>query len=168
MGRDFRRCAERLARAGAPRDERGVALILAVLLLLLVSGVGIAAIEHSGQESAAAGSRRRTATTFYAADAAIQYATNQLSRSPAVLDAFQLTLADGTTIRSGPRSAAAAEPLTALGTGPPPDGACINLGGACFRSDLYRATVSALGPATGAAELEGQYSVVQAGTGGYR
>ena len=65
-------------------------------------------------------------------------------------------------------AAPAAQPLTALGTGPPPEGACINLGGSCFRSDLYRATVSALGPASGAAELEGQYSVVQAGTGGYR
>jgi hypothetical protein len=145
-----------------------VALIIAVLLLLLISGVGIAAIEHSGQESAATGSRKRTTTTFYAADAAIQYATNQLGQSPAILDPFQLTLADGTTIRSGPRAAPAAQPLTALGTGPPPDGACINLGGSCFRSDLYRATVSALGPASGAAELEGQYSVVQAGTGGYR
>ena len=150
------------------RDEHGVALLIAVLLLLLVSGIGIAAIEHAGQDSAAAGSRRRTATTFYAADAAIQYATNQFAQQPAVLDPFQLTLADGTTIRSGPRSASSAQPLTALGTGPPPDGACINLGGSCFRSDLYRATVSALGPASGAAELEGQYSVVQSGTGAYR
>jgi hypothetical protein len=150
------------------RDEAGVALILAVLLLLMISGIGIAAITHSGDDASLAGSTRRSTVTFYGADAGIQYAINQVRQSPPATDPFSFALADGTTLRSGDRSAGSAQSIPSLGSGPPPDGACINIGASCYRRDLYRATVSAFGAAASAAELEAQLAVVRIGTGGYR
>jgi Tfp pilus assembly protein PilX len=150
------------------RADQGLALILAVLLLLLVTGIGIAAIHHSGEDSMLTGSFRRRVMTFYAADAGIQFATNQVRQNPPIVDPFTQTLTDGTVLRSGPRTSAAAEPLTSLGYGPPPDGTCINVGASCYRSDLYRAIVASFALNRASAELEAQFSVVQVGLGGYR
>jgi type IV pilus assembly protein PilX len=150
------------------RGEQGLALIMAVLLLLLVTGIGISAIHHSGEDSMLTGSFRRRVVTFYAADAGIQFATNQVRQNPPLTTPFTQTLTDGTVLRSGPRTAGSAEPLTSLGYGPPPDGTCINVGASCYRSDLYRAIVAAFAPSQATAELEAQFSVVQVGLGGYR
>lgn len=147
--------------------EAGFAMIIAVLLVLLTSAIAISAIEHSGTESAVSGRFRRSAVTFYAADAGIQVAVNQVNQVPPNIAPFNLTTADGTTFRSGSKAAAAAQPLVLLGSGPPPDGYCIGTGAACFRTDIYRTQVTAFAIDGAATELESQFSVLQAGTGGY-
>ena len=52
-----------------PRDESGMALLIAVILLLLMSALGLAALQHSGDESAGSGRSRRKDATLYAAEA---------------------------------------------------------------------------------------------------
>jgi hypothetical protein len=147
------------------RDEQGVAMVLAVLLLLLVTGVGIAAINHAGSETAMTGSARRTLSTFFAADAGIHVAINQLARPTPDLNPFTLNLGQ-TTIRSGTRADAVAQPIVAAGSGPPPDGYGINQGSG-FRSRMYRANVTALYPNAGASELDAKFGRLEVGNGGY-
>ncbi|MFQ5698115.1 MAG: hypothetical protein ACE5IL_07505 [Myxococcota bacterium] len=149
------------------KQEAGFAMLVAVLLVLLTSAIAISAIEHSGSESAISGRFRRSAVTFYAADAGIQVAVNRVNQNPPNMSGFTLTTADGTTFRTGPKTAAGAQPLALLGTGPPPDGYCIGTGASCFRTDLYRTQVAAFAIDGAATELESQFSVLQAGTGGY-
>jgi hypothetical protein len=150
-----------------PRDESGVALLVAVLLLLMVSAIGVAAMDHSRGDSEQSGSSRRATITFHAADAAIQRGLSQLQDSPARLDAFQATLADGTIYRSGARSASGAQPIPAPETGPPPSGYAINLG-AGYLTHVYNHTVSAFGPGNASLELQARYSKLEAGMGTYR
>ena len=46
-----------------------MALLIAVILLLLMSALGLAALQHSGDESAGGGRSRRKDATLYAAEA---------------------------------------------------------------------------------------------------
>ncbi len=148
--------------------EEGIAMILAVLLLLLVTGIAISAIQHAGDESALTGSARRAARTFFAADAGIQVAINQLSQGTPDLTAFNVALEGGAvTVRSGTRADAGPMPLLAAGSGPPPDGYSINLGRG-FRSRLYRTGVTSLEQGGSSAELDVKLARLQIGNGSYR
>jgi hypothetical protein len=139
-------------------------MVMAVLLLLLVTGVGISAIHHAGSESAVTGSARRTAQTLFAADAGVQVAINQLSQPTPDLNQFTHTLDGGdVTVRSGTR--AAPGPLVAAGNGPPPDGYSINLGSG-FRSRLFRANVTAI-YSNSSTELDAKFGKLTIGNGGY-
>src|SRR5215468_7643072 len=60
------------------RDERGMALLIAVVLLLLMSALGIAALQHSGDESQGGGRARRKDSTLYAAEAGQALAQSRL------------------------------------------------------------------------------------------
>lgn len=157
------------AQCEAPRTgEEGIALLMAVLLLLLVSGIGIAAIDHSGDEAAVTGRSRRTQVTFYAADAAIHLAIARLSQVPVNLAGFTSVTADGTTLRTGPRTAGAPQPIQRLSSGAPPDGFGLPTGGGGgYTVDVYQTTVTAIGPDSSTTELEGKFWSLQAGAGGY-
>ncbi len=147
------------------KQEAGVAMILTILLLLLISGIGIAAIEHAGDESVMAGSSRRWTRTFFAADAGIQMALSRISQDPPDLTQFNFTLENGRTlVQSG--TAAGAAPIESVGVGAPPDGYSINLGTG-FQSRLYRAEVVALGPALAQVTLEAKFGKLDSGGGGY-
>lgn len=158
-------------RSNAPmprRDEAGMALLVAILLLLLVSAIGVAAIDRSGSESTQAGRGRRNAITFYAADAGIQYGRSQVMESPPRLDAFEITLLDGTEFRSGPRSAGAAADLPVPDTGPPPDGFAINVGsGTGFVDETHRFSVTGVARDGAEQELETKVAQVKGGFGSY-
>jgi hypothetical protein len=58
------------------RDESGMALLIAVILLLLMSALGLAALQHSSDESAGSGRSRRKDSTLYAAEAGQAMAAN--------------------------------------------------------------------------------------------
>jgi hypothetical protein len=145
------------------REEEGVALLIAVLLLLLLSGIGIAAIDHSGADVALAGSSSRTARILYMAEAGLHTAASQLSSAPANLSPFTLSFDGGVvTVRSGPRSASAAQPIEQAGTGPPPEGYGVGVGGG-FRSQLYRVNVTAGGQEGSSTELEATFGHFESG-----
>ena len=146
--------------------ESGIAMILAILLLLLLSGIGIAVVDHSGEESAVAGRSRRSSFTFYAADSGIQLSIARVSQFPPQLNAFTATFADGTTMQTGDRSSGAPQPIERTNVGAPPDGFSIKYGSG-YVTETYRATVSAFGPDGSSAELEAKYSKMQS-AGSYR
>ena len=140
-------------------------MILTILLLLLISGIGIAAIEHAGDESVLAGSSRRWTRTFFAADAGIQMALSQISQNPPDLTQFNFLIDNNsTTVFSG--AAGVLGPIESVGVGAPPDGYSINLGTG-FQSRLYRAEVVALGPALAQVTLEAKFGKLDSGGGGY-
>jgi hypothetical protein len=149
------------------RRETGAVLLFAVIMLVLLSAIGIAAMDRSSADLQQSGSSRRTARTFHAADGGIQIAASRLMEVPPITDAFSVNLEDGTTVRSGPRTAASAQPITMVGSGPPPDGDCINVGTSCFRTDLYQATATALEAGNSSVEIDAGFSIVVPGTGGY-
>jgi hypothetical protein len=163
------RCTTRKSRrkGGAPdaqQGEHGMALMIAVLMLLLLSGIAVSAIDHSGSDLDNAGHARSTAATFYAADAGLQVAIAQLINQDGDTSPIDIDLAGGRNVRSGPRDAGSAQDLNDLGAGPPPDGSCIELRPQCFRTQMYRSVVTGSGPDS-AVELEAQLSIVRPGSG---
>ena len=104
-------------------------------------------------------------STFFAADAGIHVAINQLAQPTPDLTPFTLNLGQ-TIIRSGTRADAVAQPLVATGSGPPPDGYGINQGSG-FRSRMYHASVTALYPNAGSSELDAKFGRLEVGNGGY-
>ncbi len=148
-------------------EEQGIALILAVLLLLLVTALAVAAIHHVAGEVSVAGSARRAARMLHAADGGLQVAINQIAQPTPDLTPFTHALEGGdVTVRSGTRTDAVAQPIIAAGSGPPPDGYQINLGSG-FRSRLYTANVTSLYRSGASTELEGKFGRLEIGNGGY-
>lgn len=151
----------------ASRGEEGIALLVAVLLLLVLSAVAVASIDHSGSEAELSGRMRRTMATFQAADGGIEFAESRLARTPPRLDPFNVTYANGSTVRSGTRTDGAAQQIISAGVGPPPEGFSINLGSSGYAASLYRTAVTGSDIGTGTVELEAKYSRFEAGIGGY-
>ena len=152
-----------------PGNEPGVAMILTILLLLLITGIGIAAVEHAGNESILSGSSRRWTRTFFAADAGIQMALSQIAQSPPDLTQFTFQLENGAMdVRSGSRSDIGPQPIESVGVGAPPDGYSINVGSG-FQSRLYKANATAevTSAQTATVELEAKFAKLDSGGGGY-
>ncbi len=143
-----------------------MALLVTVMVLLMVSAIGVAAISHSGAEFEFSGRSRAAKTTFYAADGGIELAQSRLAQTPPRLDAFNVTYTDGSTVRSGARTDATAQPLIQAGSGPPPEGFGIGVGSG-FGSSLYRTRVTAFHPVSGSVELEAKYTRFEAAVGAY-
>ena len=60
------------------REEKGVALIIALLMLLVLTLIGISSISTTTFETSISGNERVRADAFYAAEAGIQVAINQV------------------------------------------------------------------------------------------
>src|SRR5713226_3730523 len=74
-------------------SERGVALLIAVFALLLISGVAISLIVMSGTESAINANYRGSTQAFYAAHAGLEEARGRLWRShPNAFGSFVVAL----------------------------------------------------------------------------
>src|SRR5881398_2360906 len=63
------------------RSEAGIALLIAIFILLLIGVVAIALIVSSGTESALAGNYRSSTGVYYAAMAGLEEARGRLLRS---------------------------------------------------------------------------------------
>ena len=148
------------------RDESGMALIIAVLILVVVSAIGLASIDHAGAEAQESGAARRTMITFHAADAGIQFGISRLVQDPPDLTAYDITLSNGARFRSGARTASSAQQLPTPESGPPPDGYALNTGGG-YLTQTFTAPVTAFGVGNSVAELEVRLGKLQAGVGGY-
>ena len=162
------------------RDERGMALLIAVVLLLLMSALGVAALQHSGDESAGGGRSRRKDSTLYAAEAGQQMVQSRLfaewngmssegftiDEPSLVSDAFGNPIA----VRSGAPGPAGLPATPAKlddkannmkTNAPQRDGFTLNIGGLNRRTfRAVRSDVVAQDLGNGLVHLQAQYSVM--------
>jgi Tfp pilus assembly protein PilX len=100
------------ASGGTGRDERGAALILALIVLLILTGIVIAFLSASAFEPRISRNHNLTVRARYVAEAGIEYAYDMLAAS---VDAWNDLLA-GATCTQGVVLGAASVTLPGLGT----------------------------------------------------
>ncbi len=61
------------------KDEKGIALLISVILMLLISAIGIAALQHAREESSGSGRSRHHTKNLHAADGMLQLVVQQLA-----------------------------------------------------------------------------------------
>jgi len=66
------------ARRHGLRDESGMALLISVIVLLLMSALALAALQHAGDEAVGSGSSRRKDATLYAAESGQSFVEKKL------------------------------------------------------------------------------------------
>ena len=162
------------------RDESGMALLIAVILLLLMSALGLAALQHSGDESAGSGRSRRKDATLYAAEAGqsmaqgrmfaqwdAMAATDIFVDEPAmVTDAFGNPIAVRSGVPGPAGLPATPAPISDSDNGmksasKPKDGFMVNIGNANSRTfKARRVDIVAQDSGNGLVHLLAQYSVM--------
>lgn len=147
------------------RNESGFALVTAVVILVLISGVVVNLIDYSGMEKQASARSRASLRNLYAADSGVQLSLQRI-QLPRDLTAFSYALTDGTTVESRSRTDTAPQPISNAGIGPPPDGYSINVG-AGFVNELFLLNVTAVASNNGLAELEAKLGSLQPNAGAY-
>src|SRR5271157_5470090 len=75
---DSRECAPSTARAGEAPNNRGVALVITLLLLFLLSVIGLAAVMSSSSDLLINGYYKNSRGSFYAADSGLNIARQGL------------------------------------------------------------------------------------------
>jgi Tfp pilus assembly protein PilX len=171
----------RVTRSGSERlrDERGMALLIAVVLLLLMSALGITALQHAQTEASASGRSRRKDATLYAGEAGLSMVQQRLlsnwggaTMSPFTIDEDSL-VTDGfgnpIAVRTGRPENAAAESIGGAGTGraEAADGFMLNLGNQGAQSfSAIRADVVATDTGDGMVHLQAQYRLHEGAGGG--
>ena len=148
------------------RDERGIALLVTVLILAMTSALVVAALSDSGGEAASSGRIRAAARALYVADAGIELARNRIGQSPPNLAAFDVGLDGGWRVQSGTKSDAAPQPLATAGKAGASEGYSLNVGSG-FASDVYLVNVTSTLLGGGTAEVEAKLAKPTAGIGGY-
>lgn len=163
-------------------EEHGLALLVTVMLLLLISAIGLTALNHAQSENMVAGSSRRKLTTLYAADALLNVVASQLANPtvsgpaivpvdrPQFLPVYSNVDASGgggttglfTSARTGTIDNMAPQPIDRIGTADPGDGEDIRVGaGAPIARGVYRVSVVANEPGGGNVQLQAQYVVLE-------
>jgi Tfp pilus assembly protein PilX len=107
-------------------NERGVALILAMVMLVLLTLLGAWALDTSSTDLKIAGNARTTQNAFYNADAALAYYTNTAKLTDAYVTTFQ-TNSTATSIQTMTNLNSSGSGTTTvnikyLGSGPLPAG----------------------------------------------
>jgi Tfp pilus assembly protein PilX len=148
-----------------PKREQGVALLTAILIMVLAAGLAINLLGVSEEELRASGRSRSASNSFYAAEAGIQFASEQL-RPPADIGYFEFTLTDGTTVRTGAREDASQPDIIEGGLGAPPPGYSINIGQG-FVNETYRVQVTASRTGAPTSEIEVRMGVLTTNGGTY-
>lgn len=161
------------------RDESGMALLIAVVLLLLMSALGLTALQHAQDEASASGRARRKDSTLYAAEAGLALVQSRLldnwgvaqpapftiDEASLVKDAFDNPIA----VRSGRPENSVAQTISAAGGGSaaPPDGFMVNLGNQGAQAFTpVRADIVATDSSSGMVHLQAQYRVHEGSGGG--
>ena len=164
--------------AGA-RDESGMALLIAVVLLLLMSALGLTALQHAQDEATASGRARRKDATLYAAEAGLAMVQERLlsnwgaaQTAPFTIDEASL-VKDGfnnpIAVRSGRPENSVPQTIEAVGGGSaaPPDGFLVNLGNQGAQAFTpVRADIVATDQTNGMVHLQAQYRVHEGSGGG--
>ncbi len=147
------RSAKRAGPIRSHRHEQGIAMLVAVLILMLMGTIAIAAIQFSGEEWAAGGRSRASAQSFYAADAGLQVALNHLAQTPLDDDPIDLTLPNGLNVQSRTPADTAAQEIPQIGSTGAPEGYSLNIG-AGFSGQVYLVNMTASRPDGTTSEIE--------------
>ncbi len=156
------------------RSESGIALLVAVVLMLMVSAIALSALNRARQETVGSSADRRKIATLLAADSALSVVQNRLltdtSPSPdtSPIEDLNFILADNglaTSMRTGEIGTSAALPILKVGS-TVREGGQMNIGGAAtFSYGVYRTGVVASDPAGGSVQLNAQFIVLEGGAG---
>jgi hypothetical protein len=155
-------------------EESGIALIVTVLLLLLVSALGISALNRAGDEKIVASASRRQLANLAAAEAGLAIiaadlqsqaadgavpAAMKLDRPTLFLDPYTRM---PTSVRSGGISDKLPVEVTWLGRGGTDDGFELREGGAQASGKrlVYRVDVTSTDPTQGHSQVQAQFSVL--------
>ncbi len=155
-------------------DESGIALLIAVVLMLMVSAVALSALDRARQENLGSTAGRRKVATLIAADAGLRLVENQLltgtGPTPDTAPIEDLGFVDAgnglsTTFRTGEINSSAALPILKVG-GTVREGGQLNVGGAgTYSYGVYRAGVVAADPGGASVQLNAQWTVLEEGAG---
>ncbi|MGH9888613.1 MAG: hypothetical protein ACREBE_23980 [bacterium] len=163
------------------RDERGMALLIAVVLLLLMSALGITALQHAQTEASASGRSRRKDATLYAGEAGLSLVQERLLSNwgGATMASFTIDedalVTDGfgnaIAVRTGRPENSAAESVCGGGSGTgraeASDGFMLNIGNQGAQSfSACRADVVATDTDEGMVHLQAQYRLHEGAGGG--
>ena len=168
------------------RNEQGIALLVTVILLLMVSAIGLTALSRAGDEESMQRNSSRKTHTFAAAEAGVNMITNRLFQQQAVnqavigagaaqgmvqgqglqdplapLDEQQLISDDygfWTPVRTGTVDSSVPQPIERKDA-KTPDGYTLNAGEQPWVWRIYRATVVASDLGGGNVQIQTQYRV---------
>ena len=93
------------------RDQKGVALIVALMMLLVLTLIGISSISSTFFEAKISGNDRFGAAAFYASKGGVDVGINRLP----VVTAYSGNIGSEESYRSGKMTPAAPQPLVYLG-----------------------------------------------------
>jgi Tfp pilus assembly protein PilX len=151
-----------------PGDERGVALLIAVVLLLMVSALGLTALQSAQDEATGSARGRRKVMTLYAADSGLKLVEDQLAgatsqypnRNPITDSSVMEDQWGGSTaIRTGEAKTPVAQAIQRVSKGNV-EGMQLNINSAgSFSFGVYRTGMVASDSTGGVVELQAQYSV---------
>ncbi len=152
-----------------PAAEDGMAVLIAVILLLLISALAITTLQHSSQEAQGAGRARHQLRHLHAADGLLEVVAQQLIADEPFINQeaidYDQFIQDPysqvwTSVRTGTLDAPAGEDIQQNGGGQPRDGYSLD-GPIRFFSYTVNVTASDENSATGGRlGLQAQYSVL--------
>jgi hypothetical protein len=149
-------------------DQHGIALLIAVVLLLMVSALGLTALQSAQDEATGSARGRRKVMTLYAADSGLKLVEDQLAgataqypnRNPITSGTMMEDQWGGmTSIRTGEAENPVPQAIQRVGKGNL-EGFQLNVNSAgSFAYGIYRTGLVATDNTGGVVELQAQYSV---------
>jgi Tfp pilus assembly protein PilX len=149
-------------------DQHGIALLIAVVLLLMVSALGLTALQSAQDEATGSARGRRKIMTLYAADSGLRLVEDQLSdataqypnRNPVTSSSvMDDQWGHSTSIRTGEAENPVAQAIQRVSKGNV-EGFQLNVNSAgSFSYGIYRTGLVATDNTGGVVELQAQYSV---------
>jgi hypothetical protein len=155
-----------------------MALLIAVIVLLLMSALGLSALQHAGDEASGSGRSRRKDATLYAAESGLKMVAARMAKQsnpeiPVVLNEQSLitdAFGNAITVVSGaPDKGELPVPVGIQADpnypGELPEGEKLNTGTSSPIFHPVRADVTAMDSSRGMVHLQAQYKVYE-GSGG--
>ena len=93
------------------RNERGVALVIALIMLIVLTLIGIASISTSVFEAKISGNERIGSAAFYSASGGVEVGIDRIPDT----NAYSGKIGNDESYRSGPMTATSPQPLKNLG-----------------------------------------------------
>lgn len=132
------------------KNEKGIALVLALIVMFLMSILGTMMIANSSSETKGARNYRMKQDSFYAAERAIEYAKTDVNIYSAIGSGSVNIPLGGVSLASG--SSDATGTVTYLSNGNPPRGSGIDA--TEFQANFYAIEAAGTGPANSRTETE--------------
>lgn len=144
-------------------QEQGLALLLTVMVLIMITAMALASIYHAGEESTGGRRAKAAMDALYGADAGIELSRNRVAVGD--LSAINMTF-NGIQVQSRARSETSAQPIVLVGTTGLAGDNMINVGSAIgLTNEIYRVRMTATSFAGSVAEIHSNISYTGPGLG---